>query len=136
MRKSITRAVYALAIATFVATSCANSKATESNENETVKFQSVSVEEFAKCIADTANVLLVDVRTAEEYGAGHIDNAINIDVKREDFDSIANADLPKDKTIAVYCRSGRRSKTASEILTGNGYTVVELDSGYNGWINK
>ena len=98
-------------------------------------FKSVEVEEFAKVIADTA-VVRLDVRTADEYAEGHIDNAINIDVLKDDFESKATATLPKDKTIALYCRSGRRSKNAAKILTKNGYTVVELNSGYNGWKSK
>ena len=98
-------------------------------------FKSVEVEEFAKVIADTA-VVRLDVRTADEYAEGHIDNAINIDVLKDDFESKATATLPKDKTIVLYCRSDRRSKNAAKILTKNGYTVVELNSGYNGWKSK
>ena len=98
-------------------------------------FKSAEVEEFAKVIADTA-VVRLDVRTADEHAEGHIDNAINIDVLKDDFESKATATLPKDKTIALYCRSGRRSKNAAKILTKNGYTVVELNSGYNGWKSK
>ena len=135
MKKSIFRAFYAFIIATFSFSSCANNKATET-KNESKAFQSVSVKEFAKCIADTANVVLVDVRTAEEFNAGHIEGATNIDVKRDDFESISNAELPKDKTLAIYCRSGRRSKTAGEILTKNGFKVIELESGYNGWTKQ
>ena len=98
-------------------------------------FKSVEVEEFAKVIADTT-VIRLDVRTQEEYAEGHIDNAINIDVKKDDFESKAISALPKDKTIAVYCRGGRRSKKAAKILTTNGYTVVELNSGYKGWSSR
>lgn len=98
-------------------------------------FKSVEVEEFAKVIADT-DVVRLDVRTADEYAEGHIENAINIDVLKDDFESKATATLPKDKTIALYCRSDRRSKNAAKILTKNGYTVVELNSGYNGWKSK
>ena len=95
-------------------------------------FRSVDVEEFAKVIADTA-VVRLDVRTPEEYAEGHIDNAINIDVQNDSFEKKAVSTLPKDKTIALYCRSGRRSKNTAKILSANGYTVVELNSGYNGW---
>ena len=100
---------------------------------EKQSFKSIDVLEFKNVIADTANVMLIDVRTADEFNAGHIETAINIDVKRSDFESIANTQLPKDKTLAIYCRSGRRSKTAGEILVKNGYKVIELESGYNGW---
>ena len=123
--------------ALFICASCSHTS-NNSNVNNIVltTYKSVSVKEFAKYIADTANVVLLDVRTAEEFSEGHIEGATNIDVKRDDFEAISNAQLPKDKTIAVYCRSGRRSKTASEILVTNGFKVVELDSGYNGWVNK
>lgn len=109
---------------------------TACSSNEKQGFQSVTVQEFANIIADTTTVILVDVRTAEEYGSGHIENALNIDVKQDDFEKNAINMLPKDKTIAVYCRSGRRSKKAAEILSQNGYNVIELDSGYTGWTNK
>ena len=109
---------------------------TACSSNEKHGFKSVAVQEFANIISDTTTVMLVDVRTAEEYGSGHIENALNIDVKQDDFEETAIKTLPKNKTIAVYCRSGRRSKKASEILSQNGYKVIELDSGYTGWTNK
>lgn len=109
---------------------------TACSSNEKHGFKSVAVQEFANIISDTTTVILVDVRTAEEYGSGHIENALNIDVKQDDFEKNAINMLPKDKTIAVYCRSGRRSKKAAEILSKNGYNVIELDSGYTGWTNK
>ena len=109
---------------------------TACSSNDKQGFQSVTVQEFANIISDTTTVILVDVRTAEEYGSGHIENALNIDVKQDDFEKNAINMLPKDKTIAVYCRSGRRSKKAAEILSKNGYNVIELDSGYTGWTNK
>lgn len=90
------------------------------------------MEEFARVIADTA-VVRLDVRTPEEFAEGHIDNAINIDVLNDGFEAKAVSTLPKDRTIALYCRSGRRSKNAAKILSAHGYTVVELNSGYNGW---
>ena len=98
-------------------------------------FKSLSVEEYAKAIEDTTIVRL-DVRTAEEYADGHIEKTLNIDVLKSDFEQRAVAELPKDKTIAVNCRSGRRSKNAARILVKNGYKVIELDSGFNGWTSK
>ena len=96
-------------------------------------FQSVSVEDFEKVIADTA-VVRLDVRTAEEFADGHIEGALNIDVLEDDFGQKAVAILPKQKVIAVNCRSGKRSKKAAAILVRKGYKVVELDDGYNGWV--
>lgn len=102
---------------------------------QTNDFKSLSVEEYAKAIEDTM-VVRLDVRTPEEYAEGHIEKTLNIDVLNSDFESKALATLPKDKTIAVNCRSGKRSKNAAKILVKNGYKVVELDSGYNGWIGE
>ena len=98
-------------------------------------FKSLSVEEYAKAIEDTTIVRL-DVRTAEEYADGHIEKAINIDVLKSDFEQKAVATLPKDRIIAINCRSGKRSKNAARILVKNGYEVIELDSGFNGWTSK
>ena len=102
---------------------------------QTEGFNSLSVEEYAKAIEDTTIVRL-DVRTAEEYADGHIAKALNIDVLKSDFEQKAVATLPKDRIIAINCRSGKRSKNAARILVKNGYEVIELDSGFNGWTSK
>lgn len=99
------------------------------------EFKSLTVEEYAKAIEDTA-VVRLDVRTAEEFADGHIANALNIDVLKDDFESKAVATLPKNKTIAVNCRSGKRSKNAAMILVRNGFKVIELDAGFNDWVGK
>ncbi len=95
-------------------------------------FSSLSVDEYEKAIADE-NIIRLDVRTPEEYGEGHIEGAINIDVLKNNFESKALATLPKTRTIAVNCRSGKRSKNAATILVKDGYKVIELNDGYNGW---
>ena len=93
---------------------------------------SVGVDEFARAIADNA-VQLVDVRTADEYSQGTIPGSVNIDVNSGNFGVTADSLLDKNRTVAVFCRSGRRSKKAAEILSLNGFDVVELDKGYNSW---
>lgn len=97
------------------------------------EYCSLTVDDYEKAIADTS-VLRLDVRTAAEFEEGHIESAINIDVLKDDFESKATSTLPKDRTIAVNCRSGKRSKNAAQILAKHGYKVIELDAGYNGWI--
>lgn len=83
------------------------------------------------------NVVLLDVRTPDEFQTAHIPNSINIDVLSADFEQVAISRLPKEKTIAVYCRSGKRSKKACEILSKNGYShLLELNSGFNGWVDS
>lgn len=78
-------------------------------------FENTDPEGFAALIADST-VVIQDVRTAEEFKDGHIANALNIDVNQKKFVKKAKATLPKDKTIAVYCRSGRRSANAAALL--------------------
>ena len=99
---------------------------------EGTEFQSVDVATFAEVIKDS-NVVLLDVRTISEYQQGHIPGAILIDVTQSNFLQRAKEQLPKDKTIALYCRSGRRSKTAAQLLSKECYTVVELNTGFNSW---
>ncbi|MBO4805595.1 MAG: MBL fold metallo-hydrolase [Paludibacteraceae bacterium] len=100
---------------------------------ETRGFFSFNIETFEKKIAD-ADVIRLDVRTAAEYAEGHLEDAINIDVKKPEFVNLATSSLSREKTIAVYCRSGKRSKLASELLVNSGYRVIELNEGYLGWV--
>ena len=84
-------------------------------------FRSVSVNEFEIAVTDTSYVVL-DVRMPVEYAEGHIPGTdYNIDVLEDNFKEEALKKLPKDKPVALYCRSGNRSKTAARILTENGY---------------
>ena len=100
------------------------------------KFKILSVNEFSVFISDP-EVTVVDVRTAEEHAAGYIPGTdFNIDVLEDGYEAEAVAKLPKDKPVAVYCRSGNRSKKAARILSENGYEVVELGSGFNGWASS
>ena len=95
-----------------------------SNDNIT----SVSAPEFDKEIKANS-VQLLDVRTPQEYAEGHIDGASNINIQSDDFQQRAEKELSKDSTILVYCRSGRRSMEAAEMLTKLGYKVVNLKGG-------
>ena len=95
-------------------------------------FRLVDADTFEQVIEDTT-VIRLDVRTANEYAQGHIPNALLIDVTQADFMQKAEQLLPKDKTIALYCRSGRRSKTAAQLLAKQGYQVIELNTGFNSW---
>ena len=94
-------------------------------------FISQNNEEFAKTIHQKG-VQLVDVRTPQEYAAGHIPGAVNIDVRGADFDANV-AKLKKNKPVAVYCKGGRRSKMAANRLVEKGFMVFELDKGFDNW---
>lgn len=84
----------------------------------------ISKEEAANLIR-TDSVILIDVRTKEEYESVHIQNAINIPVE-ELRESIAGINLTYNKKIMVYCSTGSRSKTAINILNSMGYTNIVI----------
>ena len=95
-------------------------------------YENADVNGFAAQLADP-DVVLLDVRTAKEFGEGHLQNALNIDVTQDGFVEKAKPVLPADKTIAVYCRSGKRSALAAGALTKEGYKVVNLKGGIIAW---
>ena len=103
-----------------------------SQRRSSARFESMDNAEFAAIIADTT-VQLVDVRTPAEFAAGHIPEAKNIDVRGDNFDREAKATLSKERPVAVYCRSGARSKTAARRLAAMGYRVYELNTGFMNW---
>ena len=89
--------------------------------------------EQAKTIMDTENdYIIIDARTTEEFAEGHIKDAILI--PEYEIADRAEKELPdKDQLILVYCRSGRRSKIASEELVKLGYTNVKEFGGIIDW---
>ena len=78
-------------------------------------------------------VPLLDVRTAEEYAEGHIPGAVNLDWESDGFMEKVKELIPVDSPVAVYCRTGRRSAEAAGKLAKAGYTVYNLEGGYEGW---
>lgn len=96
-------------------------------------YATIPVEEFADLIADP-EVQRLDVRTVAEYSSGHISESLNVNVLDEaNFADMAQAALEKERPVALYCRSGKRSKTAAKILSECGFKVYELKGGFNAW---
>lgn len=90
-------------------------------------------EQFNKKLASTPTAQLIDVRTPEEFAAGAIPNAINIDFYADDFDSKMLA-LKKDAPVFLYCKSGGRSgKTAKKLSKAYFKEVYDLKGGYSNW---
>ena len=90
-------------------------------------------QEKAKEMMDTQDVIILDVREQEEFDAGHIPGAdlLSVGIIEE---NTAAAALPElDSIVLVYCRSGNRSNTASQILADLGYTRVYEFGGINTW---
>lgn len=80
-----------------------------------------------------AGVITLDVRTPGEFVAGHLVNAINIDVEGMQFDSEISK-LDKNATYAVYCRSGRRSQVAIDRMKSAGFAnLFNLNAGVQEW---
>ena len=101
--------------------------------NSELGYKILSPVDYRRAIK-SPDVYLVDVRTPEEYGSGHIEGASNLDVTQPDFSAESLKDLPKDKTIAVYCKSGKRAGMAAEILSKEGFNVIDLEGGIEAWI--
>ncbi len=97
--------------------------------------QVLDVESFSQKLAATPQAFLLDVRTAGEYGGGHLPQAQNIDFRSPKFSEEVDR-LPKDKPVFVYCLSGGRSAQAAEILRAKGFQVSELKGGYLKWTTK
>ncbi len=86
----------------------------------------------AKEMIDRGEVFILDVRTQEEYGSGHIKGSTLIPVL--ELGKRLN-EIPRDKKILVYCKSGHRSLQASDILVSNGFAeVYNMDDGIAGWV--
>ncbi|WP_339709372.1 rhodanese-like domain-containing protein [uncultured Kriegella sp.] len=80
------------------------------------------------------DVQLVDVRTLKEYNAGHIDDAINIDISNNATFTKEIQNLDKEKPIYVYCQMGGRSNKASQQLRKMGFkTIFDYSGGYGEW---
>ena len=95
-------------------------------------YQQISMDEAIAIMESESDYIILDVRTTEEFADKHIPDAINIP-----NETIGTEDIPelpdKDQLILVYCRSGNRSKQASDKLVGLGYTNIVEFGGINDW---
>ena len=99
---------------------------------EVPTYQQIGMSEAVERMAQESGYILLDVRTAEEFRDKHIPGAINI--PNESIGTVEIPELPdKEQRIFVYCRSGNRSKQASEKLAQLGYTNVVEFGGINDW---
>ena len=95
-------------------------------------YRQISMDEAVKMMKDEKDYIILDVRRPDEFAEGHIPGAIN--VPNEEIGTAEIAELPdKSQLILVYCRSGRRSKEASEKLVKLGYTNIVEFGGILDW---
>jgi thioredoxin 1 len=78
------------------------------------------------------SVVILDVRTPEEFTDGHLDKAINLDIKNDQFESQCDK-LDKSKPVLVYCFSDKRSTRAAEMLRLKGFDAIVLKGGIEAW---
>jgi phage shock protein E len=99
-----------------------------SDEDSTAATTTIGAQSLVE-VAQTADATIIDVRTPEEFAAGHVAGALNINVESPTFvDEIAT--LPKDETYVVYCRSGNRSAAAAAQMADAGFTdLYDVDAG-------
>jgi rhodanese-related sulfurtransferase len=122
MKKAVALAVAAIASVGLLA-GCSSS-------NEATK--KVDPVEFSEVIAQPG-VIILDVRTPEEFNAGHIENAININVADSNF-TCEVSKLDKNATVAVYCRSANRSGVATKEMAELGFTdMYDMQGGIIDW---
>ena len=102
------------------------------SNHQTNAYRSITMDEAVTMMEQETGYIILDVRRPDEFAAGHIPNAINVP-----HETIGTAEIPelpdKDQLIMVYCRSGRRSKEASEKLVKLGYTNIVEFGGILDW---
>jgi len=82
-------------------------------------------------------VQLVDVRTAEEYNAGHIEGAINFNIAQKDTFLQQLKTLNKDEAVYLYCKAGGRSNRAAKVLGEEGFMkIYDYSGGYDDWVKN
>ena len=120
--------------AVLILTGCGSS-ADDKTAGDKKTYRQVSPEEAAAMMEEETDYIILDVRTQEEYETAHIPGAICIP-----NETIGTEDIPelpdKDQLILVYCRSGNRSKQASEKLAKQGYTNIVEFGGINSWTGE
>ena len=116
-----------LLLSALMFTGCAGTSNSQTNT-----YRSITMDEVVTMMAQETGYIILDVRRPDEFAEGHIPGAINVANETIGTDEIP--ELPnKDQLIMVYCRSGRRSKEASEKLVKLGYTNVVEFGGILDW---
>ena len=117
-----------LFLAVMLLTACGQAK----ENDQGAVYVNITAEEAKQIMDSEEGYIILDVRTQEEYDQGHIPGAIVI--SHEEIAEKAEKVLTeKDQLILVYCRSGRRSKIAAEVLAELGYTNIKEFGGIIDW---
>ena len=129
--------LFLIVFAIFALAGCGNNNTnnTENLESKKNSYTQISMEEAVKMMEEESDYIILDVRRPDEFAEKHIPNAINVPNETIGKDEIP--ELPnKEQLILVYCRSGNRSKQASEKLVKLGYTNIYEFGGINDWTGE
>lgn len=120
------------ALGSLLLSGCSLAKKETGVTGESGNFERITADEAKDLMDSEESYVILDVRTKEEYDAGHIEGAILI----PEYEIATKAEsvlTDKDELILVYCRSGRRSQNAASSLAALGYTNVKDFGGINSW---
>ena len=116
--------IYSILLGSIITTTaCSQTRDAEKN--------TLPVQEFSVAMKEP-DVLLIDVRTPQEFNSGHIPGSINVDWTANDYEQ-QFAKLDTTKHLLLYCGIGGRSDQAREYLQGKGYEVQDLEDGIKAW---
>lgn len=131
MKKILT--IFFILSITFIFIACSQNKESNNMQDEAKAETKVTIDEAKKIVDENEDLVILDVRTQDEYDEGHIKNAILIPYNtiEENIDKIEKY---KDKPVLVYCRTGRRSAIAVKTLIDNGFTkIYHMNEGISAW---
>ena len=130
MRNARKTLIASMIVAALILGACGGSTATDS------QLELTSVDEIAEIVASPpADLVVLDIRTPEEFAAGHLAGAINVDYYASDFESQLR-ELDLTAPYVMYCNSGNRSANALPLMDSIGFDeVYELDGGIQAWFS-
>ncbi|MBE6753483.1 MAG: rhodanese-like domain-containing protein [Ruminococcaceae bacterium] len=136
MKRRFSFIAFAMMLLVLLLAACVGGDAAETGEEKkgeiAIGYVSITAKEAKQLMDTEENYIIIDARTQEEYDVAHIPGAIMI--PEYEIADRAEAELPdKEQLILVYCRSGRRSKIASQALADLGYTNVKEFGGIIDW---
>ena len=105
-------------------------------KTQTNEAKDITVENLQVVLENEDNVQLLDVRTPQEWAEGVIKDPIKIDITGDDFEGKVLEKLDKSQPVYIYCRSGGRSKKATELLAKKGYKAYNVLGGILEWEEK
>ena len=139
MNSNLYFSVFILIIGLFMNSSCEQKEAESSATEPMVlpvqetKIENIKAMEAAKMLEKNPDMMVLDIRTPEEFNSGHIPTSINIDYKAENFE-LEIKKLDRSKTYLMHCRSGRRSTAALDTFRKHRFDhIIHIDDGILGW---